>query len=459
MDLVMGGFTFMKRCILRIAVHAWLIAAVTAAPVLAKDADGSTNWFAQGLEDLGINLRGSEIDQWARNPSGGVAEGDTNVGQLQFGADLDLKRLLGIEGGSFHFVIYRDYGQALNQNFTGTFTKQQYIYKNAFPQLHLGLFAYEQKLLDNRLDIQLGRLGSTTYYGHLVTNCQFMSGTTCGEPRMLVAETGLSLLPSATWGTNVKFRSTAHTYIESGIFEVNPTTAPSNGLHFSVNQATGYTVPTEFGWVNGDPNTTPYPFELKAGAYVSTAPLADPYYNTLGLSRGLHGGTAREDSFVRDGIYVMGDRVIWRPDPDRPTSINVFGGIVQQLEEAEIMRQQIYAGFVWTAPSALRPKDTLGLSISEFELTPGERYFLRDARIKAGGSGTNAAHQIAYDLTYSVHLWRGVELMPSLQYIQHPDNSTITRTTTVPANLFVYGIGIRMDLGYMAGFMRGGPSD
>jgi porin len=151
--------------------------------------------------------------------------------------------------------------------------------------------------------------------------------------------------------------------------------------------------------------------------------------------------------------------VIWRPDPDRPTSINVFGGIVQQLEEAEIMRQQIYAGFVWTAPSALRPKDTLGLSISEFELTPGERYFLRDARIKAGGSGTNAAHQIAYDLTYSVHLWRGVELMPSLQYIQHPDNSTITRTTTVPANLFVYGIGIRMDLGYMAGFMRGGPSD
>ena len=449
----------MKRHILRLVVHAWFIAAVAAAPVLAKDPDGSTNWFAQGLEDLGINFRGSEIDQWARNPSGGVAEGDTNVGQLQFGADLDLKRLLGIDGGSFHFVIYRDYGQALNQNFTGTFTKQQYIYKNAFPQLHLGLFAYEQKLLDNRLDIQLGRLGSTTYYGHLVTNCQFLSGTTCGEPRMLVAETGLSLLPSATWGTNIKFRSTAHTYIESGIFEVNPTTAPSNGLHFSTSQATGYTVPTEFAWVNADPNTTPYPFELKAGAYVSTAPLADPYYNTLGLSRGLHGGTARQDSFVRDGVYVMGDRVVWRPDPDRPTSINVFGGIVQQLEEAEIMRQQIYTGFVWTAPSAYRPKDTLGLSISEFELTPGERFFLRDARIKAGGSGTNAAHQIAYDLTYSVHLWRGVELMPSLQYIQHPDNSTITKTTTVPANLFVYGIGIRMDLGYMAGFMRGGPSD
>jgi hypothetical protein len=29
----------------------------------------------------------------------------------------------------------------------------------------------------------------------------------------------------------------------------------------------------------------------------------------------------------------------------------------------------------------------------------------------------------------------------------------------VPANLLVYGIGLRMDLGNMAGFMRGGPSD
>jgi hypothetical protein len=28
-----------------------------------------------------------------------------------------------------------------------------------------------------------------------------------------------------------------------------------------------------------------------------------------------------------------------------------------------------------------------------------------------------------------------------------------------PGNLLVYGLGIRMDLGYMAGFMRGQSSD
>jgi porin len=449
----------MNRQASRIFVYAGLMAAFSVAAVSAESSNPYGNPFAQRLEDLGINLRGSEINQWARNPSGGVAEGDTNVGQVNFGADLNLKKLFGLDGGSFHVVVYRDYGKALNQDFTGTFTKQQFIYKNPYPQLHLGLFAYEQKLFDDRLDINLGRLGSTTFYGHLVTNCQFMSGTTCGEPRIIVSEAGLSLLPSATWGTNIKFRPTAHTYVESGIFEVNPTTAPSNGLHWSTADATGYTVPTELAWTQTDPATTRYPFELKVGAYVSTAPLSDPYYNTKGQSRGLHGGTALQNKHVRDGVYVMGDRVVWRPDPARLESVSLFGGVVQQLEQSEIMRQQIYTGFVWTAPSAYRPKDTLAFSVSEFELTPGERYYLRDARIKAGGSGVNAAHQIAYEITYSWHLVPGVELMPSLQYIQHPDNSTIPNTTTVPENLLVYGIGIRMDLGYMAGFSRGQSSD
>ena len=123
------------------------------------------------------------------------------------------------------------------------------------------------------------------------------------------------------------------------------------------------------------------------------------------------------------------------------------------------MRQQIYTGLVWTAPFNSRPLDTLGLSVNEFELTPGERDYLRDARIKSGGSGSNSAHQFDYEVTYSLHLVRGVELMASLQYVIHPDNSTIPDTAILPGNLLVYGLGIRMDLGYMAGFMRGQSSD
>ena len=415
--------------------------------------------LAKSLEDRGINFRGSEIDQWAANPSGGVREGHTNVGQFQAGLDLNLYKLIGLPDTLFHIVGYRDYGYALNVQDTGTFTKQQYIYKNAYPQWHLGLFAFEFRLLDNNLDIFLGRLGSTNYYGHLVTNCQFISGTLCGEPRILVSEAGLSLLPSATWGTNIKYRPTPHTYIESGVFEVNPTVQPSNGLHWSTAAATGFTVPVEWAWVNSNPSTIQYPFELKVGAFVSTAPLSDPYYNLRYQSRALHGGTALTDGTDRYGVYTMADKVVWRPDPDATRSLNLFGGVAQMLEEAEIMDQQIYSGVVLTAPFRGRPQDTLGLSVSEFELTPGEQRYLQDERIKLKGGGLQAAHQVDWELTYSLHLVRGVEFMSSVQYMIHPDNSQIAATRVTPGNVFAYSLGVRIDLGYALGFMRGVASD
>jgi porin len=415
--------------------------------------------LAKKLEDKGIFLRSVLIDQYADNPTGGVSQGHTNVGQFNIGADIDLDKAWGLSGGSFHFTVYRDYGESLNHNVTGTFTKQQYIYKNEFPQWHLGLFAYEQKLLDDKLDVLVGRLGTTTYYGHLQTNCNFQSGSLCGEPRIIVAESGLSLLPSATWGTNVSYKLTPHSYIESGIFEVNPTTSASNGLDFSTAASTGFTVPVEWGWTQTDADATRYTFELKAGGYVSTAPLADPFYNTAGRSRALYGGTARQINSSRDGVYVMGDRMVWRPDPDGPENINVFGGVVQQLEEAEIMRQQVYGGLVWTAPFSGRPRDTVGISVSYFELTPREIEFLRDSRIKAGGTGTNNAHEVAYELSYSFHLARGVDLMPNIQYVVHPDNSGIPKTPVLPKNLLVYGMSLRVDIGSVLGFARAPSGD
>jgi porin len=434
--------------------------ASTADPAEPGDSSkGPLAGLARSLKNDGVILRSGIIDQYAQNTTGGIYQGHTNVGQFNIGADFDLDKMIGVGGGSFHFTVYRDYGESLNKYVTGTFTKQQYIYKNEFYRWHLGLFAYEQKLLGDKLDIIAGRLGTTTYYGHLVTNCQFESADTCGEPRILVSEAGFSLLPSATWGLNVKYRPTAHTYIESGVFEVNPTTSASNGLDFSIANASGITVPVEWAWAQTDPTSTRYPFELKVGGFVSTAPLTDPYFNTTGRSKALYGGTALTVNSSRDGVYIMGDRVIWRPDDASSQSFNVFGGIVQQLDEAEIMRQQVYTGFVWTSPFAALPKDTLNFSISEFELTPREREFLRDARIKKGGHGTNAAHQTALELTYGWHVTRGLELMPSVQYIVHPDNSSITNTRIFPKNMFAFGLSLRWDIGNMLGFDRAPAGD
>ncbi len=401
----------------------------------------------------GVFLRASLTDQYARNTTGGVDQDGSNVGQFNFGADLDLDKLWGVRGGSFHVTVYRDYGHGLNHDTTGTFTKQQYIYKNEYTRLHLGLFAYEQKLMDDRLDLILGRLGTTSYYGKLSANCQFQAATTCGLPRQINAQSSFSLLPSATWGINARFKPTQETYVETGVFEVNPDAAPGNGLDFSTADSTGVTVPVEWGWARGGAKVE-HPFALKFGGFMSTASHTDPFYNTAGQSRGLYGGTARNADSKRAGLYAMGERVVWRPEAHSKRELNLFGGVVQQLEVEEIMRQQVYGGAVMTGPFAARPQDTLGFQVSYFDMTDKERAYLRDARLRAGGTGSNDPHQYAFELNYGWHAAPGVIVMPNVQYIVHPDNSGIPKTPVLPGNLFAFGLDVQLNFGSMIGLKR-----
>jgi hypothetical protein len=79
----------MNRHLLSIAVCLGLVTTGTATTVCAQSTDpAGDNPFARYLLDKGINLRGALIDQYARNPTGGVREGSTNVGQFNIGLDL-----------------------------------------------------------------------------------------------------------------------------------------------------------------------------------------------------------------------------------------------------------------------------------------------------------------------------------------------------------------------------------
>jgi porin len=77
----------MNRRFSSIVVYAGLAGAAAMATVSAQGSEptvpaDNTASFAKLLQDDGINLRGSLIDQYARNPTGGVFEGHTNVGQF-----------------------------------------------------------------------------------------------------------------------------------------------------------------------------------------------------------------------------------------------------------------------------------------------------------------------------------------------------------------------------------------
>lgn len=417
----------------------------------ARSSDGIFAPLGKTFSDYGIAFHSLLTNENATSLEGGVHRAGDDVGQFNVGMDFDLQKTLGIRGGSFHFTVYRDYGNSLALDQTGTFIKQQDIYKNAFAQVHLGLVAYEQKLLNNKLDIIVGHLGSTAYFGHISTGCYFQSGATCGVPAILNSEAGFSLLPSATLGANVKYKITPHIYVDTGAFEVNSFMQHTSGLVFAPDHATGFTVPIEFGYENTDLKKVPYPSELKVGYYASTSPRNDPYFNTKNQSLGLFGGTARVAQPMRQGAWIMGDKTVWRPDLNQLQNITVSAGYLQPFEKEEVMDREIFAGALWRAPLGFRRQDTIGFNMSWFHLSPEEVEFLRDARIKLKGHGVNDPNEFIAELNYGYQFNHATRITPNVQYIINPDNVSIPKINYVTKNVLVVGVKLVINVADLFG--------
>lgn len=403
------------------------------------------------LADDGIRFRALLTNEVATNVTGGAKQGTTNVGQVYIGADADLEKLVGWEGGKVHVTVYQDYGHGLSKNDTGTFFKQQDIYKNEFPYLHVGLISFEQTLLDDRLDVMVGRLGTTAFYGHLQPNCYFQQGATCGVPVVLNSEAGFSLLPSATWGGNVKYKINDKLYFESGAFEVNPSTAQTQGLDFSTAAATGVTVPFELGYENADFRKVRFPHEWKIGGYASTGDRTDPFFNAKNQSAGLTNTPLRNATSLRSGLYIMGDQTIWRPDPESLKSISLFGGYIQPLESDEIIDRQIYAGMLLRGPFQGREQDTIGFSATYLHVSAKEMAYLNDNRIRLHGGGIENPNEFAFELNYGIQIGNATRLTPNVQYVVNPDSSALPKIAFVPKSIVTFGLKLTMDLARLSG--------
>jgi porin len=421
-------------------------AQTVSARVPESEENGPLSPLGKQLDDLGIRIRSQLVNEAAGNPTGGVHQGSTNVGQAQLGATFDLNKIVGIEGAQFYVNFVQDYGHGLSHDVTGTFTKAQEIYKNEFNLPRLGVIAYEQKLMDDRLDIFVGRLGTTSFYGRLTNDCYFQSGISCSVPQVLNSEAGFTFATSASWASNVRYWIAPDSYLQAGAFEVDPFIQQTNGFNWSINHATGVTVPFEFSKGIFDLEKERYPGNFKIGGYVSTAPFNSPFLNTRGQSIGLVGGTPQPSSELRSGFYVMGEKTVWRPSVRDAKSIALFGGWIQPIDDNdEVVSTQIYGGATLRAPLASRPHDILSFEANYYRLSDSEVDFLRDARIKAGGSGTNNPNEFAFEMDYSALLYRGIRLTPNIQYIIHPDNSAIPATKVLPKDEIVLGMKLTVN--------------
>ncbi|WP_426315194.1 carbohydrate porin [Methylobacterium fujisawaense] len=410
-----------------------------------------------GTLDLGngISMILNYTGEFAANPSGGIRQGSAYAGQIAFGLDADLARLAGIDGGSVHTVVTQRHGRSLAQDSIGFDGSVQEIYGGG-QTAHLTLLSYEQKLFDNRLDLEVGRLLANPNFLASPLYCNFQNNATCGAPKSIFKLTNFTYWPIATWGGHAKAWVNDKVFLHAGIYEVNPRDQlpTQNGIDWSTNGATGVLVPVEVGYSTNFGND-PLPRNYSVGVVFDRSDYKDPVLDQRGGAR-VFSGLDPLTRFGRSAVYARFDQMVWRPDPSGIQGLSVFGVAIGGTGGRQTQDYFLEGGAVLTGTFPGRPYDTLGFVFAMEKLSPLGTANIRAARTALGlGTRNVESLQTILELSYGIQLTPAVRLMPNLQYVIDPDQTRFPfRPKPIP-DAFVIGAKLSVDLFTLAGLAKG----
>lgn len=410
-----------------------------------------------GTFDLGNGLTFlvNYTSESAANPFGGIRQGTAYAAQAFIGIDADLNRLAGIEGASLHAIATHRHGRSLSNDFIGNNTSVQEIFGGG-QTARLTLLSYQQKLFDNRLDIEVGRLVANINFLSSPFYCNFQNNATCGNPTFVFKTTNFTFFPVSTWGAHAKGWLTDKVFFHAGVYEVNPNTQrpTDNGIDFSTRGATGVVIPMELGYSTTFAND-PMPRNYGIGAVIDRSDYPDPVRDVAGgplVFTGL-------DPFTRFGrsmVYARFDQMIHRREPTQPQGLTLFGVAMKATGGQQIEDYYLNLGLVQTGTFADRPYDTIGVVASTQKFSSLGLAGVRAARASQGLDPRDiATQQIMLELNYGIQLSPAARLTPQLQYIINPDQTRFPfRAKPIP-DAFVLGAKFSCDLFTLFGLAKG----
>ncbi len=434
----------------------------------ATNAQGITNTTVQsnpstatslpaGTYDAGggFTFQLNYVSESAGNVSGGISKGADYADQILYAVDIDLGRTLGLSGGTIHLLGTTRDGRSLAVDHIGNSLASQEIYDGAETS-RITLATYEQKLFNNRLDVEVGRLPGQGAFLVSPLYCDFQNVATCGSPEIVFNDSHFTYFPPSTWGGHVKYFFTPKVFLHAGAFEVQPSTQTQfdSGLNFGLDGATGVVIPVEFGYTTSPANDR-LPRNYAIGALVDRSSYNDPV-NDIHGGRALFSGLAPQQDFGRSIVYGRFDQAVFKRTGPHPQELQIFGAVLGGTGGRQIQNWQIEAGVVFTGPFKSRPFDAIGLDVSDQHYSTLGFSNIVAARASEGIVGNLPSRdETLIELNYGVQLTPAIHLTPNLQYIFNPDNLREPFLTRPIRDAFVIGGKLTVDVFTLVGLAKG----
>ncbi len=350
---------------------------------------------------------------------------------MDFGADLDLRRLVGDPGGKIQILFTDRVGQSLSADAIGNIFAVQQLY-GAGQNFRIVELNYQQNLFADKVNVEFGWSPAGDYFATLLVLCDFQSGFICGHPSPMTTNSGARNYPVGQWGARRKVSPTRQFYAQTGIYQVNPNAGNSDqdfNLGFN---GSGVLIPVEVGWLPGNVNGK-LPGIYRIGAYYNSSVTNDVLEDVHGLPAAFTGAPFLTHS-GHAGAYGMADQVIQRDSSDsrRFLRIGALGGIGDRA--TSIYRSFIAAGGVRQGTFKHRDADFISVLFAYARINPRLTQYQQDRNsVTPGSVGIQTCESIA-EVDYNLQVAPWLSVRPNVQYVIRPGG-----TGNIP-NAFVIGL-------------------
>ncbi|KQO71625.1 porin [Methylobacterium sp. Leaf465] len=414
--------------------------------------------WATEMAARGLTFDVNVYDFYQANPTMGLRPGEqSNSAYFVLSMTADMQKIAGISGGTINFT-QTFFGLVRNLNMAADIGDTTVGYQPPFnPNFaRLSLFTYQQKLLDDRLVVEVGRTHPDRYYGLPPCN----SINSCFQD-MFYFNAGFTSPLYGVWGANVAYKLSPTTYVQAGAFSVNPNTNGLSGYDFGYERLAGAVVMTEIGRKT-DFSQEAYPGRVSLTGFYNTADHEDNFKTALGRSKGLFPGDPALQKSGTSGVVLTASQTVWRADGGaeaanpHPASVSVYTGTGYAFDPTIPIRFNSFAGILLQSPDQSRPNDTYGLKANWQRINANYADFLADANFISGGSGAPFSRdKFIFEANAHIDVGAGVILEPVIQYVVNPNSFWNPYTARRPKDGVYGGFTLVVPLGTLLGLAPG----
>jgi porin len=399
------------------------------------------------LEDNGVTITLSYVNDFLANVGGGIRPGQVDLGAFQPQVDIDLQKLAGWEGGHLHVHWLVTHGPFFSQTYLGNILAASNL--EAGPVARLYAFWYEQNAPDDKWSVRTGLMLADSQFAQSKTAANFINNG-ISWPTFLAGNLPASgpAYPLPTPGARVRVKPRDDLALQVGVFSGDPTGGAGSNLPEPI--PTGTVFSFRGGtFVIGEASYLPnqgseawgLPGAYRIGAwYHTSSAFADQRYDTIGLSLANPASTGIPLNHTGDqGIYGVVDQMLYRLPGTDDQGASAFVRVGGAPNDRNLINFYGDAGVVYKGMPG-RPDDKVGIATAYARLGENARALDADTATYTNAYFPVRGGETMIELMYQAQLTKWWTLQPDLQYIVRPGGGVLNPDGSLRPNAWVAGL-------------------